>query len=167
MNHPLLMKLPFVSYVTTNFDTLLRDASFGEEDIKGVYYYPDLPSHRISERSIFYIHGIVEKDGECRADKLVLGKESFQKAYSEDSLLPSFLKNLFAYFHVVFLGFSLRDPSIQDILQITNKIQKEIISEIGLRSDIPERYILLEKRHSDNQKLKELGVHTIEYELWS
>jgi len=162
-----LTMLPFASYVTTNFDTLLRDAS--GEDIDGVYCYPDLPSHKLSKRSIFYIHGIIEKDGKCRVDSLVLGEESFQKAYSNDSLLPSFLKNLFTYYPVVFLGFSLRDPSIQSVLQSANKIRREIANDKNLSLDnLPKRYILLPKaERTDNRRFEELGVRVIGFEIRS
>lgn len=116
----LLIPVPFKAYVTTNFDSLLSDAAatFGHND---VFQYPLLEPRQIEllRKPIFYIHGHARPNGVPSGDNLVLARSDFNDAYGNDGtgLVTPFLHSVLLSYPIVFLGYRLSDPAVQDLLQ--------------------------------------------------
>ncbi len=115
-----LMKLPFQSAITTNFDKVLNDATAMARQIAPIDFYRG-SGHLTSacfERNFFIarIHGRIENP-----ETIVLGKEAF-KTVAEDSQYVDILKFVFTRTQLLFVGFSFWDPAIQKVLKTTNKL---------------------------------------------
>ncbi|MCX5885233.1 MAG: SIR2 family protein [Proteobacteria bacterium] len=134
-----LLRLPFKSYVTTNFDPWLHNLSTST-NIERVHAYPDLPLHKGLSKAIYYLHGYYDSDDSmCDPKRLVFGTKTFEQAYGYESLLPGFLLNLFTYEHILFLGFNPSEKNISDLLKKANSIRKSFIDVRNLKK--PKRYI--------------------------
>lgn len=136
-----LHRFSFKAILTTNFDPWIQKQSREVQYSKMSWIYPDLPlSCGIDER-IYYIHGFFDsEDPLASIADLVLGKKSFEEAYSELSLLPGFLLNTFVYENILFVGINPTEPHISKLLRHSIKLRQQIFIN-GRRS--PKRYILV------------------------
>jgi hypothetical protein len=137
-----LLRLPFKSLLTTNFDPWIRQNST-QEQYPRCYIYPDLPIVNGLKSCLFYLHGYFdsEKNDSC-ISKLVFGEKSFETAYKK-SLLPGFLINLFVYYDVLFVCFDPTEENIIELLKTSNQIRKKIANENNIPLEkLPRRYIL-------------------------
>jgi SIR2-like domain len=139
--YSLLMRLPFTSYVTTNFDPLLEwESRKPEHTIREVYALPSLNAAELARRCVFYIHGYLRDDRPAASNEIVLRQSEFESAYGPDSILPSFLWQLLVYWPVLFIGISLREPQLMQVFDSCRRIRRRI--EAGYLRPAPPRYIL-------------------------
>ncbi|MCF7837432.1 MAG: SIR2 family protein [Candidatus Marinimicrobia bacterium] len=112
-----LARLNAKSYVTTNYDSLLRNAL---EDIgvqRDVHVYPKLQhASRVSAGGLFHIHGYVGTIDDNMYSEIVLSKEEFDMAYCENRPLVRLWDTMLDENCVVFIGTSLSDPSTRSML---------------------------------------------------
>jgi hypothetical protein len=140
--YSLLMRLPFASYVTVNFDPLLGyEGMKPEHDIRGVRTLPSLHAHELATRCVFYVHGYI-RDGRRSADHpLVLRQSEFKRAYDvAKSPLHGFLQQLLISYPVLFIGVSLGEPQLKRVFEICRELRRSIEAEYG--APAPQRYIL-------------------------
>src|SRR5699024_7607516 len=74
---------------------------------------------------------------------LVFSFSSYQKAYSAESEIPAALRAIFATYQVVFIGYSLRDHVLRDILQGAGSLKGDRFKHVILQSPesvVPESY---------------------------
>jgi len=138
-----LYKSPFKSYITTNFDPLLAEEGRGKSDV--FTHKKGLDITKLSDKSIFYIHGYVAV-GECVKDKeLILTKSDFEREYNPENSVKiiSFLTQLFQFHSVVFVGCQLKEEPIRRLFEICEKARKDISELPGKKP--PKHYILLPK----------------------
>lgn len=137
----LLLRTPFKSYITSNFDPLLayeaRDESFG---CKHVLVYPNLNREYIDKRAVFYLHGLIDEDTPPTATSIVLTHSDFTRAYEPNSPITNFLIETFKYDPICFVGCSLREPSLEAVFRICGQ-QRDALRRAGGGSP-PPRYIL-------------------------
>jgi len=98
-----------IRIVTTNIDrhfSAIAAELHGEAVEK--YYAPALPLGR-EFAGLVYMHGNVEKD----AARLVLTDVDFGEAYLTDGWATRFLRDMFASYTVLFVGYSHNDPIIR------------------------------------------------------
>jgi len=149
--YELLMRLEFKFYITTNFDPLLANETRRPEcQCNGVYCYPDLPYRR--DRVVYYIHGMVRDNKRL---EVILGKRDFDRGYSPETPLYSFLHQVFTYEPILFIGCSLREPQLENIFKICHEIRRNIERRKNIRA--PNRYILLPYRFLRTQEMFEMG----------
>ena len=116
---PLLSKLkeirPFSTIITTNIDNCLEES--GMFDPERIFYEPnDFDTANLNPHAIFHIHGYIEKFKEA-----VLTRDSYIQRY-RNTRFQDFLKEIFTQNTFLFLGYSLRDTELKDIIrQIDNK----------------------------------------------
>jgi hypothetical protein len=95
--------------LTTNIDDCLEHTN--EFDLSKIYFkVEDFTEERLNGSGIFHIHGFIEE-----FDKSLLTRNKYIPRYREKEF-QSFLKGFFAKYSVLFLGCSLRDQEIKDVI---------------------------------------------------
>ena len=93
--------------VTTNADRGFIVAGAEKDKVDTA---PKLPVPKpLKWRSIVHLHGLIDPDNELSSESLVFTSGDFGAAYLTEGWAARFLVDLFRYFHVVFIGYSLKD----------------------------------------------------------
>ena len=131
--------------VTTNFDDHLSTAAKEAEIIlPDKWIGPALPlGDRIS--GIVYLHGCVTRD----PSELVITDKDLGYAYLTEAWATQFLRKLFQEYVVVFIGYSLTDPTMRYL-------------NLGLPSG-SSRYMFTKSKSAKDPEWKRLGVQTIPF----
>jgi len=95
--------------ITTNIDSCLEETQLFP--LNKVFYEPcDFNIQKLNGSGIFHIHGYVENLKKC-----LLTKRRYIERYKENGF-NNFLDKLFSDYSTLFLGYSLRDSEIKNIL---------------------------------------------------
>ena len=134
-NHLVLVRLAQLDtehgrLVTTNFDMLFERAQkklMRQENSKfkmNVHVAPALPPAKPEAfRGLAYLHG---KLGSSVNDQhLVLTTANFGTAYMLEGWALRFVIDLFRYYHVIFIGYSLEDPTMRYLVQALASARNE------------------------------------------
>jgi hypothetical protein len=148
--HTNLMRIPFLGYLTTNYDTLLEGAytmaKMGR--MPPVYTQEDLLSVpnplRISDDFVFKIHGDIN-----RPETIILSSHDYKEILFRTPHYRSFLETLFTINTVLFIGFGLEDPDTDFIL--------DRLSGIYARNN-EYHYALVEEGKFSNFEKKRLAI---------
>jgi hypothetical protein len=129
--HLRLVEMPFVSYVTTNYDCVIENA-YKEKGYKPIYnYYPLLPITQILNREIYHIHGIIDPMRLAETqNSIILTRSDFDEAYKSDSKLIQLIKCLYSELTILFLGFNIKDTFMMRILK-SSLLEFETTREIA------------------------------------
>lgn len=172
--HRFIVNIPFQSYITTNFDYCLENAANLEErnPIPEVYILPGFSSKDLRNGNIFHIHGVIYPQNPYRyAGSLVLTTQDYDEVYGSEfgSGLIRLLFTLFQDYTVVFMGYSLRDSYLINLL---NRARKELQRQqeytvnrnLGIRK-IPEHFIFLHEREKSEweKTIKDWGLIPLFY----
>lgn len=114
--HRELTRVPFAAYITTNYDTLLEDAwSEVNRTRLEVFTHEDQSELRdpFRNRRPFLVKVHADIHG---PDSLVLGLQDFRKVIHENRAYSRFMEDVLSRFSLVFLGYSLSDPDVLNIL---------------------------------------------------
>jgi hypothetical protein len=103
--------------ITTNYDKAFEYASQGKVDV--VNYDSSFQHSRLSSNKnyIFKIHGDINSP-----DKCILFRKQYELLYSSDNSFLAELKKLLTDKTILFLGFSLNDPYVDEIISHVTKI---------------------------------------------
>jgi SIR2-like protein/TIR domain-containing protein len=148
--HTNLMRIPFLGYLTTNYDTLLEGAYTIEKRgrMPPVYTQEDLLSVpnplRISDDFVFKIHGDIN-----RPETIILSSHDYKEILFRTPHYRSFLETLFTINTVLFIGFGLQDPDTDFIL--------DRLSGIYARNN-EYHYALVEEGKFSNFEKKRLAI---------
>ena len=114
--HREMFSLNPVSFITTNYDTLLEDAAVQYcQSFKVVSQDEDVPT-------IFGDRFILKLHGDFKHNNFVLKEEDYLN-YSENfKLIETLVKSIFSTNTVVFIGYSLNDYNIKLILNWTKSL---------------------------------------------
>jgi len=137
-----LASLPFRAFLTINFDRLIEFSLSRSNKTKTSQVYPNLWAADLTRVGVFHLHGVVH-DG--KADNIVLAKGDFEKAYSSDSNLRSFLVQTLGRFPCVFVGTSLSDPYIGATLDLIEEQRRERILLGICYPEIPTHFVIAPK----------------------
>jgi len=139
---------PFPPIITTNIDSCLEETKLF--DLSKVFYEPkDFNMNNLKSLSIFHIHGYIE-----RLKDSLLTKSKYLQRYKERNF-RRFLKSIFSNYQVLFLGYSLRDSEIKNILLETGE---NIQSHFAL---IPE-----EDRYTDSDITVFLDIYKVKIVIY-
>lgn len=158
-----LMKIPFKSYLTLNFDPLLAEAQrIHHRNANGIHRYPSLNAMELRDRAVFYLHGVVL--GDASEVQIVLGKEEFEHAYAYDSTLRTFLVQVFTFRRVCFIGCTLQEPKLQELLSRCTTFKEDFFR--NRKEDAPRHVILLPepckvKKEKTEQHYSNMGIRVI------
>lgn len=104
--------------LTTNIDNCLEHSS--EFDLSKVYFkVHDFTEEKLNGSGIFHIHGYIEE-----FEKSLLTRNKYIPRYKENNF-QNFLKGYFWKYSILFLGYSLRDQEIKDIILETKDDRKK------------------------------------------
>ena len=114
--HKAMLDLHPVSFITTNYDTLIEDAATQNcHSFKVVSHDKDVPT-------IFGDRYILKLHGDFKYNNFVLKEEDYLN-YSENfKLIETLMKSIFSTNTVVFIGYSLNDYNIKLILNWTKTL---------------------------------------------
>lgn len=140
-----LLRLPFKSYITTNFDPLLALRARDYHCARTPMAYPHLDREAISRRTVYYIHGYIAEGSTPLPGTIVLTKREFDDAYGNSGLVD-FLVPTFENDPICFVGCGLREPGLQRLFGLSMARQEErqrLAANHGRTSRPPMRHILL------------------------
>lgn len=140
--YPVLLSIPFKSFITVNLDPLLyKAAQTSKQGFNHLMSYPDLDRDVINDRTLYHIHGIIHEGGLAEPGRIVLSESEFEVAYKADNTLRHFLIPTFKKESVFFIGCRLLEPVMEKIFDICRAQQRELES-LGGGKPLP-KYILL------------------------
>ncbi|MGJ5818030.1 SIR2 family NAD-dependent protein deacylase [Paludibaculum fermentans] len=156
--HRELVRVPFAAYITTNYDTLLEEA-WSEVHHKRleVFTHEDQSELRDPFRNrrpfLVKVHGDIHGP-----DTLVLGLQDFRKVIHDNKAYTRFMEDVLSRFSIVFLGYSLSDPDVLNILD-------ELVSVFD---GVPgQHYALVDEERMTNLRagvfLRNYGIQVIPY----
>jgi hypothetical protein len=123
-NHYLAAALRLPFYVTTNYDVIFRDAwnqinnridlveITSDIDISRIWP-SGIPVPSTHESYLFKIHGCLSKETE----HLILTRSDYRRHYRSNDKFFSAVRHLLASYHVLFLGFSHKDPEVTRLVE--------------------------------------------------
>lgn len=110
LQHALLANLPVRHAVTTNYDRLLEAAATDAHDSFAVLPYEAAESRRW----LLKLHGDLDQEGVGR--DLVLTRAHYLSASNHRATLTGLVQAVLATEHFLFVGFSLDDPHVQELV---------------------------------------------------
>lgn len=121
--HREMLNLNPVSFITTNYDTLLEDAAVQYcQSFKVVSRDEDVPT-------IFGDRFILKLHGDFKHNNFVLKEEDYLNYSDNFKLTETLVKSIFSTNTVVFIGYSLNDYNINLILNWTKTLLKDSFRE--------------------------------------
>ena len=118
--HKEISRIPFSTILTTNYDSLIELAYDSNINIvtwkEGAKFYNYL---RSSEFTIAKLHGSADDE-----ESIILTKTQYSQVDSAYSF-RAVLEHIFLYRTVLFIGSSLRDPDLHNMLQRTRSLQPD------------------------------------------
>jgi SIR2-like protein len=156
----MLARIPFLSYITLNFDPLLMDTLDLHSDVC-VSEYPNLKSRHIKDRELYYLHGRLGPDKPASKSKFILTKSEFKKAYNPSTPpLNSFLQETFTSNDVCFIGCNPTEAYIQNIIKSCEDFCEYLH---GLEDPRRPVWYLLWDGDTEPPNLSQTGIHVIKY----
>ena len=143
--HHEMMNLSPISFITTNYDTLLEDTAIQRcQSFKAITTDSDIPSIN-GDRYILKMHG------DFKHNNIVLKEEDYLNYSDNFKLIETLTKALFATNTVVFIGYGLNDYNIKLILNWTkallkNDFPKPVFIHTGEQKLTPEVLLYLESK---------------------
>lgn len=114
--HREMLRLNPVSFITTNYDSLLEDATSNQcQSYKVISIDSEVPKI-FGDRYILKIHG------DFRNGNIVLKEEDYLNYSHNFKLIETIVKSVFATNTIVFVGYSLNDYNIKMILNWTKSL---------------------------------------------
>lgn len=141
---PLLKKIkeidPFTTIITTNIDDCLEESDLLDSE-RIFYELDDFKVQNLNPHGIFHIHGYKERFKES-----ILTRSSYIQRY-RNTRFQDFLTSIFEKYTFLFIGYSLRDTDLKNIIhQIAQKRKHFIL--------VPEE---------DNYNTSEITVYLDQY----
>lgn len=114
--HLNMLRLNPISFITTNFDSLIEDAALERcKSYKVISRDNDIPM-LFGDRFVLKIHG------DLKHKEFVLKEEDYLSYSDNYKMIETFAKSIFATNTVVFIGYGLNDYNIKLILNWTKKL---------------------------------------------
>jgi len=142
--YDLLLKLPFKSIVTLNFDPVLAYKA-GLQQVADVSFrilpYPGLDRAEMRRGAIFYAHGLIQVGKPVCDGSIVLAKSEYDHAYENGGPLQRFMSELLQRDPICFVGCGLRDPPLKGLFDRARRDQVESARLLGYGR--PRRFALV------------------------
>ncbi|MGF7060385.1 SIR2 family protein [Brassicibacter mesophilus] len=153
--------------ITTNFDTLIEDVILEKFNIKSKVFYSDTNKlnkkfflQNKNEYSILKLHGDINKK-----DSMIISQQDYEEmvSHSKYKLVRQALKNDFSTNITIFIGYSIRDENIKQLLIDNNDTygeDKEKSYIINLKES-REVFLIEEGFKESDSRYIEMGVQEI------
>ncbi len=110
--HRLLVNLPFVGIVTTNYDLLLTEADSDRNFKPAITHQNASLRAKLRERFILHLHGHVSDP-----ESIIITRQGYDYIELKDDKVRQFLASVFQTKSVLFIGFGFADEHIDEILR--------------------------------------------------
>lgn len=117
-----LQKITPKAIITTNYDTLLEDIIFVDKLDRhiGQENFIDNLDEQRDRVDLYKIHGCVTKP-----DSIIITKEDYDDFFQKSKYLYSKLLTMFWEYPLIFIGYSISDRNIKDILTVMIEVMTE------------------------------------------
>lgn len=123
--HEILEKLEINYIITTNFDTLIEKKLNKSYEYDVIKKDEDL-AHSSRNKMIIKMHG------DLKNKNIILKRSDFKEYTKKFPLISTFIKGLFTTNTILFIGYSLNDPNVKNMLSWIRKILKEDFRKVYL-----------------------------------
>ncbi|OIN59964.1 toll/interleukin-1 receptor domain-containing protein [Arsenicibacter rosenii] len=170
--HKILVQIPFIGILTTNYDTLIEGAYTLKRDgrIPVVLTQEDLDKVpnplKLDDEFVFKMHGDIN-----RPETIILGSHDYQNILFRSTAYRSFLETLFTINTVLFVGFSMSDPDVENLLERLSGIYSRnndfhyLLVERGRLNEFEKKRLALDKRIFTIEYNNHDGTHSEVYDF--
>ena len=121
--------------VTTNFDRAFEKVAKRQKGFHNLYSAPMLPVPKKSQwDGLVYLHGLLpeKNEHESALDRLVVTSGDFGLAYLTERWAARFVSELFRYYVVCFVGYSINDPVLRYMMDAiaADRLRGEITPQV-------------------------------------
>lgn len=159
----ILARIPFASYITTNFDPLLLDTLSLHCNIT-YSQYPWLPTGQHGKGEVFFVHGRLDPDSHSNTlPEIVFAESEYVRAYdTAKTKLHTFLHSTLTEQPICFFGCGLADEYLKNVLRICKSINDELWGAAGLNR--PYWFAAVDQHHEVPPKFEdEFGIRVVKY----
>ena len=103
--------IDYQKLITTNYDSLLEKSIFDIENEEIYIHNDDLFSSETKNKKLYKIHGSTDKPS-----SMIITKSDYDQFFEKSKYIYSKLLTMFVESPIIFLGYSLSDRNIKDIL---------------------------------------------------
>lgn len=103
--------IDYQKLITTNYDSLLEKSVFNIENEEIYIHNDDLFSSETKNKKLYKIHGSIDKPS-----SMIITKSDYDQFFEKSKYIYSKLLTMFVESPIIFLGYSLSDRNIKDIL---------------------------------------------------
>jgi len=103
--------IDYQKLITTNYDSLLEKSIFDIENEEIYIHNDDLFSSETKNKKLYKIHGSTDKPS-----SMIITKSDYDQFFEKSKYIYSKLLTIFVESPIIFLGYSLSDRNIKDIL---------------------------------------------------
>lgn len=107
----ILSGIDYQKLITTNYDYLLEKSVFNIENEEIYIHNDDLFSSETKNKKLYKIHGSINKP-----ESMIITKSDYNQFFEKSKYIYSKLLTMFVESPIVFLGYSVSDRNIKDIL---------------------------------------------------
>ncbi len=147
--HKKIIEFKAETIITTNYDHLIELASEENAEVRYVISKDsDLP-YKVGSRELIKMHGDFENDN------FVLKEDDYLHYSSNFKLIETYIKSIIGSNVVLFVGYSLNDPDVKQIISWVKEI---------LKDDFQRAYLVLtgkENNEVEKEYFRNLGVNVI------
>ena len=127
-----LFSIPFLSYVTPNFDPLLSVAHGASGLAKlQLNVFPEIDPPQLRTGAVFYIHGLITEHSTVDPGRILLTDDDLKEHY--DGVLRNFWENLLLHHDVLFIGCGLGEPEIEMVFARCNSVNDAMRSKFKVK----------------------------------
>lgn len=103
--------IDYQKLITTNYDSLLEKSIFNIKNEEIYIHNDDLFSSETKNKKLYKIHGSIDKPS-----SMIITKSDYDQFFEKSKYIYSKLLTMFVESPIIFLGYSLSDRNIKDIL---------------------------------------------------
>ena len=151
--HKSLKKMDLNYIITTNYDKLIEE-EFKNKNIYDIITKDNELPYSKTNKAIIKMHG------DLKNRNVVLKKSDYDNYEKNFPLISTFIKGLFTSNTILFIGYSLNDVNVKDIMSWINEILKDDFRKVYL-IDFQENNILLEEKYKKNKLVNRISLDIV------
>ena len=151
--HKSLKKMDLNYIITTNYDKLIEE-EFKNKNIYDIITKDNELPYSKTNKAIIKMHG------DLKNRNVVLKKSDYDNYEKSFPLISTFIKGLFTSNTILFIGYSLNDVNVKDIMSWINEILKDDFRKVYL-IDFQENNILLEEKYKKNKLVNRISLDIV------
>lgn len=151
--HKTLKKMNLNYIITTNYDKLIEDEFENKKIYDIITKDNELPYSKTNK-------AIIKMHGDLKNRNIVLKKSDYDNYEKNFPLISTFIKGLFTSNTILFIGYSLNDVNVKDIINWINEILEDDFRKVYL-VDFQENNILLEEKYKKNELVNRISLDII------